>query len=101
MPCCIEYTFVITNNGDVPLTGVVVEDEMLGLSIYIGDLAVGEQVIKPGCYELAGYFEQDDRCCCPPPQDCIVNTAKVTGFYLTIKGCDTDTWTTWIITEAD
>jgi uncharacterized repeat protein (TIGR01451 family) len=99
MPCCIEYTFVVTNDGDVPLTGVVVEDEMLGLSIYIGDLAVGEQVIKTGCYELAGFFEQDVRCPCPPPQDCIVNTAKVTGFFLTIKVCDSDTWTTWIITE--
>ena len=95
MPCCIEYNFTITNNGDVPLTGVVLEDEMLGLSIYIGDLDVGQTVYRTACYELP----EPARCCCPP-DDRIVNRAVVTGFFMDIKVCDSDSWTTIIMEPA-
>jgi hypothetical protein len=95
MPCCIEYSFTITNNGDVPLTGVVLEDEMLGLSIYIGDLDVGQTVYRTACYEL-----QDPARCPGTPDDRIVNKAVVTGFFMNIKVCDTDTWTTILLQPA-
>jgi hypothetical protein len=86
----IEYTFVITNNGDVPLIGVVLVDEMLGLRMYIGDLAVGQSVTRNGC------FAPGEDCVCPP-SGCLENTASVTGFYMEFTAFDESTWSSCIV----
>jgi uncharacterized repeat protein (TIGR01451 family) len=89
-PEMIEYTFVITNNGDVPLIGVVLVDEMLGLRMYIGDLAVGQSVTRNGC------FAPGEDCVCPP-SGCLENTASVTGFYMEFTAFDESTWSSCIV----
>jgi hypothetical protein len=38
----LYYRFIVTNDGDVPLTGVTVSDPTLGETCIVGDLAVGE-----------------------------------------------------------
>jgi len=93
---CITYTFTVTNCGDVPLTGVVIEDEMLGLSIYVGDLCVGETRTYTACYEVPYQDPCDDRCWEPEPDDSwtLTNKAVVTGFYLSWKVCDKDSAST-------
>ena len=89
---CITYTFTVTNCGDVPLTGVVIEDEMLGLSIYVGDLCVGETRTYTACYEVPYQDPCCDRCWEPEPDDSwtLTNKAVATGFYLSWKVCDKD-----------
>ncbi|OXM13428.1 hypothetical protein CGZ75_20465 [Paenibacillus herberti] len=64
----VIYTFVITNNGNVPLTGIMLTDPTLGISLNIPDLDVGASNTQMIDFVV--------------PMDAlvtIINTATVTG----------------------
>lgn len=48
----IDYEITVSNIGTQDLTGVTVVDSMLGLNQFIGNLAVGEQVVVIGDYQV-------------------------------------------------
>ena len=69
----INYTFVVTNTGDVPITNVVVSDPLTGLVISGTQgttLAVGATVTLTGTYTITAADVAAGR---------VTNQAKVTG----------------------
>ncbi|WP_162846619.1 DUF7507 domain-containing protein [Corticibacter populi] len=66
----IEYSFLVTNTGNVDLTAVVVKDAKLGADIAVGDLAAGASATVTGSYTLtAADFAAGE----------VVNTATAEG----------------------
>jgi hypothetical protein len=64
----VTWTYVVTNNGELPLTGVTVTDDILGEICVIGDLAVGESdtctasgTATIGQYANIGTVDTDQR----------------------------------------
>lgn len=48
----VSYSGTVSNTGDIPLTGVTVQDNQGGAAITIGDLAVGGSAPYSGTYTL-------------------------------------------------
>lgn len=71
----ITYTYLLTNDGDVPLTGVSVTDSM-GLTLTLVDNGNGDAVLDPGeQWEYEAKFVADDQ------YDPVINTATATASY--------------------
>ncbi|MBP2475726.1 putative repeat protein (TIGR01451 family)/LPXTG-motif cell wall-anchored protein [Crossiella equi] len=77
-----QFTVVVTNTGDVPLTGVVLSDPVApGCSVTVGDLAPGQS-------------SQPVRCAVTMREGDVVNTVRATGTDPTGRPVtDTDTAT--------
>jgi len=81
----VSYGFEVVNTGNVPLTSVTITDAQLGLTLNIGDLAVGDSFIITGAAthiltltDLAnGIYE---------------NTATAEGTYNSTQVNDEDSW---------
>ena len=62
----IRYTYFLANTGDVNLSNVSIEDDMVRYVSYISGNDNGDDLLNPGevwIYEGSYLVDQDDQCC--------------------------------------
>jgi uncharacterized repeat protein (TIGR01451 family) len=84
----IEYSFNVTNTGNVELTGVYINDNLTG-RIDIGDLGPGEWTVVKATHTVSG-----------SDPDPLVNNATVYAYYDSNVVYAWDTWTVDILHPA-
>jgi len=84
----IEYSFNVTNTGNVELTGVYIDDNLTG-QFYIGNLGPGRWTVVTATHTVSG-----------SDPDPLVNNATVYAYYDSNVVYASDTWTVDILHPA-
>lgn len=83
----VTYTFTVTNPGNVPLSGISVEDTVTGDAAYVsGDVG------NVGFLDTSETWVYTDTWTVESSPDPLVNTVTATGYYDSTSYTDTDTY---------
>jgi uncharacterized repeat protein (TIGR01451 family) len=87
----IDYTFKVTNTGSLPLSGIVLTDDLTSPPVYVsgddsdGILQVGEEWVYTASYTVPGGVNK------------VENEATVVGYYEGTGVSDKDTWSITVL----